>query len=387
MNTTRKQPTIMVVDDAPDNLTVLEKMLREQGYRVVAFPRGDLALKAAARKPPDLILLDIMMPGMDGLAVCERLKADATLKEIPVLFISGLSETRDKIAAFSAGGVDYVTKPFQPEEVRVRVETHLTLRRQRQELQNAYERLRELESQRDNLVHMIVHDMRSPLTVIAGNLELAQMSALPDDAADCLAEAFRAIRALVEMVSSILDVSKMEAGQMTLKLSAVDMGDLLSKALQSVDPIKGQRTLALKAPEKMAPFPCDAHLIERVVQNLIHNALKFTDEKEGAVTVSVASAGDMARVTVSDNGPGISAEYREKIFDKFWQAAAGKQGQKPSTGLGLAFCKLAVEAHGGKIGVESRKGKGSDFWFTLPAPKADEPGRPWKIETPGGDFP
>ena len=376
MNATHKQPTVMVVDDSPDNLTVLEKMLREQGYRVVAFPRGDLALKAAARKPPDLILLDIMMPGMDGFAVCERLKADATLKEIPVLFISGLSETRDKIAAFSAGGVDYVTKPFQPEEVCVRVETHLTLRRQRQDLQNAYDRLRELESQRDNLVHMIVHDMRSPLTVIAGNLELAQMSALPDDAAHCLADALSATMALVEMVGSILDVSKMEAGQMTLKLSAVDMRDLLSKTLQSVDPIKGQRTLALKAPEKMAAFPCDAHLIERVVQNLIHNALKFTDEKEGAVTVGVAVAEDTVRVTVSDNGPGISEAYREKIFDKFWQAPAGKQGQKRSTGLGLAFCKLAVEAHGGEIGVESREGKGSDFWFTLPASKADEPDRP-----------
>jgi len=376
MNATHKQPTVMVVDDSPDNLTVLEKMLRESGCRVVAFPRGDLALKAAARKPPDLILLDIMMPGMDGFAVCERLKADATLKEIPVLFISGLSETRDKIAAFSAGGVDYVTKPFQPEEVCVRVETHLTLRRQRQELQNAYDRLRELESQRDNLVHMIVHDMRSPLTVIAGNLELAQMSALPDDAAHCLADALSATMALVEMVGSILDVSKMEAGQMTLKLSAVDMRDLLSKTLQSVDPIKGQRTLALKAPEKMAAFPCDARLIERVVQNLIHNALKFTDEKEGAVTVGVAVAEDTVRVTVSDNGPGISEAYREKIFDKFWQAPAGKQGQKRSTGLGLAFCKLAVEAHGGEIGVESREGKGSDFWFTLPASKADEPDRP-----------
>ena len=144
MNGARKQPTIMVVDDIPDNLTVLEKMLREQGYRVVAFPRGDLALKAAARKPPDLILLDIMMPGMDGFAVCERLKADATLKEIPVLFISGLSETRDKLKAFFAGGVDYVTKPFQPEEVRVRVETHLQLRDLRVQLEKHNRRLEDL---------------------------------------------------------------------------------------------------------------------------------------------------------------------------------------------------------------------------------------------------
>jgi len=130
----KMQATVMVVDDTPENLELLNGMLRQKGYRVLTFPRGDLALKAAAKNPPDLILLDIMMPGMDGFEVCERLKADESLKRIPVIFISALSETMDKVKAFSVGGVDYVTKPFQFEEVMARVNVHLELRRQRDEI-------------------------------------------------------------------------------------------------------------------------------------------------------------------------------------------------------------------------------------------------------------
>ena len=135
MPVSQSTETIMVVDDTPGNLMLLEYMLRESGYRVLTFPRGDLALKAAERNPPDLVLLDIDMPDMDGYQVCDRLKADPRLKNIPVLFLSAFSETSDKVKAFSAGGQDYVTKPFQPEEVMTRVRTHLQLSRLSRELE------------------------------------------------------------------------------------------------------------------------------------------------------------------------------------------------------------------------------------------------------------
>ena len=138
-----RQDTIMVVDDTPANLNLLQKMLQTKGYRVLAFPDGKMALAAVARHAPDLILLDINMPEMDGFEVCERLKADAVLKEIPVIFISALTETEDKVKAFALGGVDYVTKPFQFEEVNSRVETHLRLRRQQLELEEEHRRLQQ----------------------------------------------------------------------------------------------------------------------------------------------------------------------------------------------------------------------------------------------------
>jgi len=182
MNNENKTATIMVIDDTPANLKLLEEMLRGRGYRVMQFPRGAMALKAAAKNPPDLILLDIMMPEMDGFEVCRRLKAEERLKEIPVLFISSLDDTDSKLKAFSEGGVDYVTKPFQETEVLAWVKTHLELRRkslqietQKRQLQKNYDHLRELEELRDNLVHMIVHDMRSPLTGLLGNTQLLLM--------------------------------------------------------------------------------------------------------------------------------------------------------------------------------------------------------------------
>ena len=367
MDKAQEKATIMVVDDTPDNLDLLQEMLQANGYRVLAFPDGKLALAAAAKSPPDLILLDINMPEMTGFEVCERLKADAVLKGISVIFISALSETIDKVKAFAVGGVDYVTKPFQFEEVRARIQTHLELVRQRRALQDSYDRLHGLESLRDSLVHMIVHDMRSLLQGISGFLQLVQRLPLPEKGVGYIAKALASADALLEMVSSLLDVSKMEARQMPLALAAVDMRELVNEALQKFDALKGRRRLTLKSSEAIPELTCDAHLIRRVLQNIIGNAVKFTDGEQGVITVSTAiTAEDKLCVSVADNGPGIPLEYRAKVFDKFCQVAARKQGQAYSTGLGLAFCKLAVETHGGRIGLESDVGKGSTFWFELP---------------------
>src|SRR3989339_730306 len=166
----QKSPDILVVDDTPANLQLLTGMLKERGYRVRPVPSGKLAIQAARSQTPDLILLDVNMPEMNGYEVCEQFKADAALREIPVLFISALGETMDKMKAFAVGGVDYVTKPFQFEEVDARVQTHLKLRRlqieqerQNRQLRESYDQLKKLEELQDNLTHMIIHDMRSPL--------------------------------------------------------------------------------------------------------------------------------------------------------------------------------------------------------------------------------
>ena len=359
-------PNILIVDDVPANLELLSAIIRDRGYEPRPVPSGKLALLAAQADPPDLILLDIRMPEMNGFEICERLKADTVLKDIPVIFVTALTDTEKKVKALSMGAVDYVTKPFQVEEVCARVETHLELYRSKRELQRSYDKLRELETLRDNLVHMIVHDMRLPMMVILGNLEMAEMEPLTKNLADCIDTASISARMIVEMITSLLDVSKMEAGQMTLELSAIDMRVLVNETFRMVETLRGQRVLNLTSPMKMEMIVGDARLIRRVLQNLIGNALRFTDKEKGTITVGIEIADDNVRVSVEDNGTGILPEYREKVFGKFFQVDKRKKGRTYSTGLGLTFCKLAVEAHGGRIGLESDVGKGCNFWFELP---------------------
>ncbi|MEI6149444.1 MAG: response regulator, partial [bacterium] len=210
----QKVPDILVVDDTTANLQLIAGMLKDRGYRVRPVPSGKLALQAIQKEQPDLILLDINMPEMNGYEVCTILKADEALKEIPVLFISALDETMDKIKAFAVGGVDYITKPFQFEEVEARVKTHLKLRRlqlelerQNRQLRENYEQLKKLEDLRDNLTHMVVHDMRSPLMGITGHLELLEMDAenkFSGDDLKYLRNARRSGLVLVGMVTSLL---------------------------------------------------------------------------------------------------------------------------------------------------------------------------------------
>jgi len=359
--------TIMVVDDTPGNLDLLREMLQRKGYRVQAFPRGAMALKAALTQPPDLILLDVMMPEMNGFEVCERFKADDALKEIPVLFISALAETADKVKAFAAGGVDYVTKPFQFEEVHARVEAHLELRRQRCELRESYDKLRELEALRDNLIHMIVHDMRSPLMGIDGSFEiiLLEKERLSPRQQKYVATGEVSCRELLETVNSLLDVSRMEAGQMPLNRIPCDACDIADSAAQSVAVLAQNKALTIRVSGESAAAVVDQDVVRRIFVNLLGNAIKFSPRGR-VIEVDIVSAEEAVRVTVTDQGCGIPTEYQPRIFEKFSQVEARRDGQMHSSGLGLTFCKLAVEAHGGQIGVESEVDKGSTFWFTLP---------------------
>ena len=211
-----KNPSsVLMVDDTPANLELLSVMLKVRGYTIRAAVSGKLALQAARNNPPDLILLDINMPEMDGYEVCAKLKSDEKLKDIPVIFLSALSETMDKVKAFGAGGVDYITKPFQLEEVEARVETHLKLLKQKRQLQENYSELRELGKLRDDLVSMIIHDLQSPLASICGSLELIREKTetpLSADSARCLDEAMDTAKRIIHMVNTVLDTNKTEEG-------------------------------------------------------------------------------------------------------------------------------------------------------------------------------
>jgi len=367
------KPDLLIVDDTIANLDLLTDMLERGGYRARPVSSGCLAIQEARREPPDLILLDIAMPEMDGYEVCRRLKADPALQAIPVIFLSAHSEVLDKVQAFESGGVDYVTKPFQLEDVEARIETHLALRRlrtelehQNQQLRESYEQLRDLEELRDSLTSMIVHDLRVPLASISGFLGLMRMRGGPFDREidSYLEQAERGADVMLRMVNDLLDVSRLEAGQMPLEIEENDLGQVAAEALDSLGGLTLDREGRLDALESPLLASCDAAVARRVVANLVGNAIKYA---KGPIQVTVAAINGGSRIEVRDTGPGIPHEFQDKIFEKFGQVEARRESTLHSTGLGLTFCKLAIEAHGGRIGVESVPDEGSTFWFELPA--------------------
>ena len=369
MKTGSSATTILIVDDEPENLNVLEASLSSAGYRVALFPRGDLALEAAREKQPSLVLLDIRMPGMDGYEVCRRLKADERTRAIPVLFISALTATEDIAAGFACGGVDYIPKPFRETEVLARVRTHLALRQAYVDLAEQHSQLKSLEQQRDSYVHMLVHDMRSPLHAILGHLQLIESdSGKSLHAADLhsLRSAIYCTHVLSQMTSTVIDLSRMESVSPTLHPVALSAEELFRTARsQALDP-SSPRAISKRITPACPALLCDADLCTRIVINLFANAIKYSpSDSEIVFGAEPDPAG--VRVWVRDQGPGIPAQYHARIFEKFGVVEQSFGARLPSTGLGLAFCKMAVKAHGGTIGIESAPGKGSTFWFTLPA--------------------
>ena len=362
--------TVLVVDDNPVNIRLLASHLKSVGYAVRIAPNGDLAVRSVKVQPPDLILLDVLMPDMNGYEVCAKLKEDEALRDIPVIFVSALNATFDKVKAFDSGGVDYVTKPFQLAEVESRVATHLELVQKRRQLQASLEELRRLESLREQLVHMIVHDIRSPLTVIVSSLELLMMdleSVAGPQSLEDLSQASAAAERIRKMISNLLDVSRMEAGQMVLQARETDLEALIEKACGVASSMDPTRKVALDL-ALQGTVSCDPGVMERVIENLLTNAVKHTPEGT-AIAVRARRETDQIRIEVADQGPGIPEEQRGNIFNKFATFRAVNGPSRPhSAGLGLAFCKLAIEAHGGSIDVSVENE--TVFWLTLPLPPA-----------------
>jgi signal transduction histidine kinase len=233
-------------------------------------------------------------------------------------------------------------------------------------------RLRSTLKSRDELTHMIVHDLRSPLTAVTGYMEvLAETAKLSSSEAKFVAEAQRGANDLREMISTLLDVGRLEAGEMPLRLETHDVTEIARKAASRFSPVLKNRTLHCDVPADPVWMTCDADVIRRVLENLISNAMKFT-ASDGKIEVSIKRDTADITISVNDNGYGIPPDQHRKIFEKFGQTEAGQE-HRHSTGLGLTFCRLAVEAHRGKIGVESEPEKGSTFWFTLPVPEPSDP--------------
>lgn len=357
---------VLIVDDTVDNLNLLSGMLGQEGYEVRPVPDGRMALQAVEVEPPEIILLDIDMSPMNGYEVCERLKSNPRTKDIPVIFVSALDQPLDKVRAFSLGAVDYVTKPFQMPEVLARVRTHLHFRRTQLALEQSYGRLLELEALRDNLVHMVVHDLRSPLSALVLSLSFMRSGMegiVPDEVlADVLAGE-TAARTMIGMANDLLDVSRLETQRMPVQRVRADLGEVVHTAVANVRRMSPDRDVLIECDGEL-PGTFDPELIRRVIENLVSNGLKHTPA--GKPLRVEAGGTDELRVVVRDQGAGVPEAYRKTIFEKFGISAARANNAYHSAGLGLAFCKLAVEAHGGSIGVDCASGVGSAFWFAIP---------------------
>jgi two-component system, sensor histidine kinase and response regulator len=364
--------TVLVVDDQAANRDVLSRRLSRQGHTVVTASNGDDALALMRGTAFDLVLLDIMMPDMDGYEVLRRLKSDDDLRHVPVVMISAVDEMQSVVRCIAAGAEDYLAKPFDPTLLQARIGACLEKKRSHDretvlfdELRKNYKRLQEAEKLRDDLRNMIVHDLRTPLTaVIAGVDMLARGSELDEMQREMIAIVAGGGRTLLGMINDLLDVEKMEAGMMTLQYEDLSAAALVSQAIADVRNLaeSGETALVTVLEEGLGSFPGDANKLGRTLVNLIANAIRFTPR--GTVTIT-AGLDDQrnVRFAVADTGRGIPADAFERIFEKFGQVDAGS---KVGTGLGLAFCKLAVEAHGGRITVESAPGAGSTFSFTVP---------------------
>ncbi|MDD5674793.1 MAG: HAMP domain-containing sensor histidine kinase, partial [Chitinivibrionales bacterium] len=315
-----------------------------------------------------VILSDVMMPGLSGFELCKKLKADPNTAAIPVLLVTSLHQRENRLNGMMAGANDFVTKPIDKEDLLLRVRNAARAKHLYDQVQENFEKLKQLEALRDNLTHMIIHDLRSPLSGVSGYLQLLEMDLKENNSPRCLDhldKATKSLNVMMEMINSLLDISRMEEGKMPLALQQCDLLELAQTAITSLGATSGGRVVEILIPENFPQISCDHNLIGRIFANLLGNAFKFTPG-DGAISMSAAHNESDIRVTVHNSGPAIPAEYHRKIFEKFGQVGLHNEGKMYSTGLGLTFCKLAVEAHGGKIGVESETGKGNTFWFTLP---------------------
>ncbi|HET7707062.1 MAG TPA: response regulator [Thermoanaerobaculia bacterium] len=362
---------LLVVDDDASNRDVLSRRLVRQGHEVRTASSGAEALRMVGEEAFDLVLLDIMMPDMDGYEVLARIKGDKRLQNVPIVMISAVNEVQSVVRCLEAGAEDYLAKPFNPTLLRARIGASLEKKRGRdresilfEQVQENYNRLQIVEKLRDDMRNMIVHDLRTPLTAVIVGVDMLELNGgLTETQAEMVAIAASSGKTLLGMINDLLDVEKMESGTTPLNYSTLSADALIAGVAKQVAVLakEGEATLVTEVAGDLPAFQGDESKLARTLVNLTANAIRFTHR--GTVTIIAERAGTDLRFAVRDNGRGIPETSFEKIFEKFGQL---DRRSKVGTGLGLAFCKLAVEAHGGQIAVESTVGEGSTFSFTIP---------------------
>jgi len=358
-----KGSTVLIVDDNPSNLGILFNYLGNSGLRVLLSEDGKNALEMIREEKPDLLLLDILMSGIDGYEICKKLKSDPETKDIPIIFISALSETIDKVKGFQIGAVDYITKPFQNEEVLARISAHLTIVNQRKKLS-------ELNERKNQLISIISHDLKSPFSSMINNITYL-IKAIESKKTEIIKENLKLMhdfgKRIYALIENLLDWAKMQDGKIEFYPEQLNLYNLTGEIILLFDEIIKEKEINLSnsiLPDTMVK--ADRNMLSTIIRNLILNAVKFTNLK-GDLKISTNVNNGNIKMSITNTGPGITKDNLEKLFKisaRF--KTAGTIGERGS-GLGLMLCKEFVEKHNGTIDVVSELNDETTFSFILPA--------------------
>jgi two-component system sensor histidine kinase/response regulator len=361
---------ILTVDDDRINLRIIGGILRHEGYEIAEAASGEQALEVYPTFQPNLVLLDVMMPGIDGFATCRTLKKSYGDACAPVIFVTAKSEADDIVMGFDAGGVDYLTKPFRPKEVVARIRTHLSNQQLVEQQKLLVDQLSKANAAKDRFLGMCAHDLRNPLSSIRGLAELMDenaIGALTAEQREIVQTIHGASQSMLQLVNELLDVATIEAGHLKLVKEPTSVAEIVERSvyLSNIEAAKKNTHIEMVRLPHDPVVDVDRNKIRQVVDNLISNAVKYSP-RGSVITVLVHANDKVAGFAVRDNGPGIPDDERHKLFKDYGRLSAVPTDGEKSTGLGLAICRKIVEAHDGTIGVENNAGRGCEFVVSLP---------------------
>lgn len=366
-------PTVLVVDDNPKNVQIIALLLRDLKYKIIIAVNGKSAVDLVERARPDLILMDVMMPGMDGFEACQIIKTKPENENIPVIFLTALSEKVNIVKGFDAGGVDYITKPFNKEELVSRIKTHLELKFARDEMQQMTNHLVELNSIKDKMFSVIGHDLRSPLGSIKMTLDFLksdteQRYKIEDfrNSVNLLAQTTDEVFGLLE---NLLGWAKSQSGNLSVISEEIKVRDLVNSVYLLHKGSITYKRLSFHNNVIDSDSVCaDLNMLKTVLRNLLSNAIKYTPEG-GTISIGTAELNENTHIIVTDTGVGIPAENLSKIFDEKQHLSTYGTNKESGSGLGLILCQNFIKSNNGRLMVESEQGKGSSFIVELPSAK------------------
>jgi signal transduction histidine kinase len=361
---------ILIVDDSTANLELLHFSLTKKKFQVFTAATGQAGLQLIQQEDPDLVLLDIELPDLNGLELCKQVKADPKHALLPIIFISGLSDSQTLLRGFEVGASDYVVKPLKLAEVLARIRTNLKIVHL-MELEKTYNKALQAANEEINkLLGVTTHDLRNPLVSIRGLAEFladGSLGPITEEQKQIVGTIREAADTLLFLVENLLDYSSVESGTVRLDCQLIQLNDLLHKAvkLHSIGSAKKNIRLVLDDQGPAQPVYADANRMAQVIDNLITNAIKFSPF-DTEVHIATQQDAQATTICVRDQGPGIPEGERDKLFKSFGKTSVQPTNHEKSTGLGLVICRKIIESHGGSIDVRNLPGRGAEFFFTLP---------------------